>query len=297
MLLLFGFSACVTVYAIYLRKNQQTIISLNEERKRENEQIEQSIKQKQIELNNILRSAETQNEILQNLNKTIEKTRQNAKQQAQECYNMRVIELNEKYKQEEQALKVKLEEHNRLIKNEELKLNTLRAKQSAYLEAQKRQQEIEKDKNYYCLTLDNDALDDIALLRDIQKRLIRKEAIDKVIYEVYYKPAYDILMPHLFSSNNKVSGIYKITDLITGQTYIGQSVDMRERFRQHVKNALAHGSTTNRLYQAMKKSGVHNFTFEILEEVPKTQLNEREIYWIDFYKTKDFGLNSTNGGS
>lgn len=47
----------------------------------------------------------------------------------------------------------------------------------------------------------------------------------------------------------------------------------------------------------MKKSGVHNFTFEILEEVPKTQLNEREIYWIDFYKTKDFGLNSTNGGS
>lgn len=227
------------MYVVYLKKNQQETISLNEERERENEQIEQSIKQKQIELNNIIRSAETQNEILQNLNKTIEKTRQNAKQQAQECYNMRVIELNEKYKQEEQALKVKLEEHNRLVKNEELKLDTLRAKQSAYLEAQKRQQEIEKDKNYYRLALDNDALDDIALLRDIQKRLIRKEAIDKVIYEVYYKPAYDILMPHLFSSNNKVSGIYKITDLITGQTYIGQSVDMRERFRQHVKKMLS----------------------------------------------------------
>lgn len=285
------------IYVIYLKKNQQEIISLNKERERENQQIEQSIKQKQIELSNILRSAETQNEILQKLNKTIEKTRQNAKQQAQECYNMRVVELNEKYKQEEQALKVKLEEHNRLVRNEELKLDTLRAKQSAYLEAQKRQQEIEKDKNYYRLVLDDDALDDITLLRDIQKRLIKKESIDKVIYEVYYKPAYDILMPHLFSSNNKVSGIYKITDLTTKQAYIGQSVDMRERFRQHIKNALSHGSSTNKLYQTMKKSGVHNFTFEILEEVPRAQLNEREIYWIDFYKTRDFGLNSTNGGS
>ncbi len=45
----------------------------------------------------------------------------------------------------------------------------------------------------------------------------------------------------------------------------------------------------------MKKYGVENFTFEILEQVDKTKLNEREIYWIDFCKTKDFGLNSTRG--
>lgn len=46
----------------------------------------------------------------------------------------------------------------------------------------------------------------------------------------------------------------------------------------------------------MKAHGVHNFTFEILEVVSREQLNEREKYWIDFYKTKEFGLNKTVGG-
>lgn len=145
--------------------------------------------------------------------------------------------------------------------------------------------------------LDDIDIQDIAMLRELQARFTKKESIDKLIWEVYYKPAYDILMSHLFTGAGKVCGIYQITDLTTGQAYIGQSVDIKERFRQHVKAALTYGKTTNKLYQMMQKSGVHNFTFEILEEVARTQLNEREAYWINFYKTKEFGLNSTKGNS
>jgi hypothetical protein len=47
----------------------------------------------------------------------------------------------------------------------------------------------------------------------------------------------------------------------------------------------------------MKEYGDHNFTFEILEEVPRANLNEREVYWIDFYRTQDFGFNGNKGGS
>ena len=47
----------------------------------------------------------------------------------------------------------------------------------------------------------------------------------------------------------------------------------------------------------MQKDGLYNFTFEILEEVPRSDLNEREIYWIEFYKTKELGLNGTKGGA
>jgi len=46
----------------------------------------------------------------------------------------------------------------------------------------------------------------------------------------------------------------------------------------------------------MQKSGVHNFVFEVLEEVARDKLNERETYWIEFYKTKELGLNGTKGG-
>lgn len=297
MLFLFAFSICISMYAIYLRKKQQEIISLNQERQRENEWIEQSIKQKQYELDNLTASTEYQSKIIQGLNKAAEELRQDAKRQAQECYNIRVMELNEKYKKEEQDLKVKLEEHNHKVEMQEARLEELKAKQAAYIEAQKRQEEIDTNKDYYRLALSSIDIDDVSLLRNMQYKFTRKEAIDKLIWDVYYKPAYDTLMTHLFTSNNKACGIYKITDLTTGQAYIGQSVDMRERFRQHIKSALAHGTTSNKLYQTMKKSGVHNFTFEILEEVPRTQLNEREIYWIDFYQTKKFGLNSTSGGS
>jgi hypothetical protein len=45
----------------------------------------------------------------------------------------------------------------------------------------------------------------------------------------------------------------------------------------------------------MKQYGIENFTFELLETVPKDELSEREKYYIDFYKTKEVGLNERNG--
>ena len=45
----------------------------------------------------------------------------------------------------------------------------------------------------------------------------------------------------------------------------------------------------------MEKDGIDNFTFELLEKVEKSKLSEREKYWINFYKSKDYGLNEKNG--
>lgn len=45
----------------------------------------------------------------------------------------------------------------------------------------------------------------------------------------------------------------------------------------------------------MEKDGVQNFTFELLEEVPKDKLTEREKYWINFYDSKSYGLNMREG--
>ena len=45
----------------------------------------------------------------------------------------------------------------------------------------------------------------------------------------------------------------------------------------------------------MKKDGIENFTWELLEKVEKSKLTEREHYWIDFYDSKKFGLNEKSG--
>lgn len=177
-------------------------------------------------------------------------------------------------------------------------LLALESKQNAYIEEQKRKEQMAAQADYYKLSISDFDKRDIEALRQIQSVISHKEAIDKVIWDVYYKPAYDALASRILNSNKeKVCGIYKITSQTSEKAYIGQSVDIKERFKQHIKTALSHTTTSNKLYQEIKKYQPYDFTFEILEEVPRSQLNEREMYWINFYKTNDYGLNSTRGNN
>ena len=73
-------------------------------------------------------------------------------------------------------------------------------------------------------------------------------------------------------------GIYKVTNLKTNQCYIGQSVDLRNRLRDHIKAGLGIGSSNNRFYTEMKNIGPENFMYEILEECDRSQLNEKERF-------------------
>jgi hypothetical protein len=45
----------------------------------------------------------------------------------------------------------------------------------------------------------------------------------------------------------------------------------------------------------MQKWGIWNFSWELLEECPREQLNEKERYYIDLYQSESFGYNSTKG--
>lgn len=289
------------IYIYYLKKQEHQIIEVNIDNQRKNSEIEQEIKHNREVLSNIKENIYSENEILSSLVKSQEEMRENAQKQADEAYQIRISALLKSYEEKENELTMifdaKSQDLSNKISIESSKLADLQAKQLAYIQAQQRQEEIDSNQDYYRLALDEIDINDITLLRELQPRFVKKESIDKLIWEVYYKPAYDILTARLFPKAIKYCGIYRITDLTTEKSYIGQSVDIKERFRQHIKSALTYGKATNKLYSTMQKSGVHNFTFEILEEVSRENLNERETYWIEFYKTKDFGLNTTRGGS
>ena len=53
----------------------------------------------------------------------------------------------------------------------------------------------------------------------------------------------------------------------------------------------------NKFYQALRKYGLSSFKFELLEECSVSELNEKEIYWINYYNTFENGYNSTLGGN
>lgn len=289
------------IYIYYLKKQTLEVVQINTDNQRKNAEIEKEIAHNREVLSNIKNNITFENDILSSLLKSQEEMRESAQKQADEAYQARVSALVKSYKEKEQELSLTFDAKNQdLLKKisiEAGKLADLQAKQLSYIQAKQRQEEIDSNQDYYRLALDEIDINDITLLRELQPRFVKKESIDKLIWEVYYKPAYDILMAHLFPKVVKYCGIYRITDLTTGKSYIGQSVDIKERFRQHIKSALTYGKVTNKLYSAMQKSGVHNFVFEVLEEVTRDKLNERETYWIEFYKTKELGLNGTKGGA
>lgn len=92
-------------------------------------------------------------------------------------------------------------------------------------------------------------------------------------------------------------GIYKITNKLNNKCYIGQSIDIKTRWIQHIYEG-KHNTRKGKLYPAMFQNGIENFIFEVIEECPPDQkiLNERERYWIKFYNSFENGYNSTIGG-
>ena len=110
-----------------------------------------------------------------------------------------------------------------------------------------------------------------------------KEKLDKLIYETYVSKAVQEMVKRILCGST-CSGIYKITRLKTGEIYVGKSTDIKARWVEHVKTAYGVGSIASSiLHTTMKKDGVQNFTFEVLEKVSKENLTEREKYWINFY--------------
>lgn len=89
-------------------------------------------------------------------------------------------------------------------------------------------------------------------------------------------------------------GIYKFQNLITQEVYIGQSINLEERYNKHSRNWL---NGTTDFYKAIQDYGWNNFSYEILEICSQEQLNEKEQFWISYYDSYNNGYNMTKGGS
>lgn len=153
----------------------------------------------------------------------------------------------------------------------------------------KREEEKRQEKNFYRLVLPESDLYEISQLRAVEPFLRDREALNKVIWKVYYEKPYTDMIGRVIGQGIK-TGIYKITNIENQMCYVGQAVNVADRWKQHIKRGLgAESPTRNKLYPAMTQFGVENFTFELLEECTKDKLDEREDYWQEFFHAKDFG--------
>ena len=271
-----------------------------------NEEIEQLNKEKNILSDNLIQLQTCYNKKQKQFNNDLQLLKKDKEE-----------ELNKNLQREKQLIKLNIEKANHEASQEieiihkdlnnikesatkekqeiQNELDKLKASLSAGVEARLREQQ-KKDKiNFYKLSISDTDLADVKMLENLKSSFHKPVVLSKLIWTQYFQKQMTQLCDRVFGKK-PISGIYKITDLITEECYIGQSVNIQERMKQHCKCGLGiEASATNKLYNTMQRDKVWNFTFELLEQCSKELLNEKEKFWIQMYQSNKFGLNTMKG--
>lgn len=197
----------------------------------------------------------------------------------------------ENYKKSLEEKKILYEKEISLVK---LELEDFHRQREAINEAIKRERELSEKEDFYKIQLSLDDIEDIQLLKSMASHLRHREIIPKLIWDsLISRPTNEMIKRVV---GDKVGGIYKITYVPTGESYIGKTVSFKDRWKNHIQTALGmEKAASSTLHTHMARNGVWNYSFEILEEVSKDKQSEREKFYIDLYGTQK-QLNMKAGG-
>ena len=174
-------------------------------------------------------------------------------------------------------------------------LDDYRSQREAINLAILREKEIKDREDFYKIIIPVNDQEDMETLKSISPRLRNREALNKLIYDVFVKRPLGELIKRI-TNGKEISGIYKITYIKTGEAYIGKTTNISTRWQNHIKTACGlEGAARTTFHNRLEQDGLWNYTFEILEEVPKDKLGEREKFYINLYGT-DKQLNMKKGG-
>lgn len=174
-------------------------------------------------------------------------------------------------------------------------VEAFRARRDAINQEILRERAIEEKQDFFCVQIPESYKRDIAVLNSIRPQITKIDILDKLIYNNYIKNSVNEMTKRVLEGRSPC-GVYKITRLKTGEVYIGKSTNIKLRWQQHCKSSYHCGTISHStLHSTMEKDGLWNFTFEVLEEVPREKLSEVESYWIKIYDSKSYGMNERIG--
>lgn len=172
----------------------------------------------------------------------------------------------------------------------------LQRRKDAAIEIVKQEEAVKRQQEFYSLRLTSDDKSDIIIIENLSGQIKRRAPLRKLIWSEYYTRPFGEMADRVLGKTKRC-GIYKITESDTGRVYIGQSTDIRTRWSNHLKTIIGTdgGAARTRFHDYVAEKGIEYFTFELIEECAKDQLNEREKFYIELYRANDWGFNSTGG--
>lgn len=292
--------SCAFSYFVY--KKDKKINKINYDIALKNKELEithNNLNKSVINANNELTKVLTElNEI-----KQFYDSKEELSQKAFESY-CDILDNNYKEKEKEYEKHISLlnssyEKHQLdLLKNTESirsELESIKATRTAAIQAQIKEQEIKEQRDFYMLCPKTSDINDIKRLERIKPELNNPRILSMLIWTTFFQKPMTALCNKVLGTTI-VTGIYKITNQNNDMCYIGQSVDIATRWKDHAKCGLGIDAPIgNKLYKAMQEEGIWNFSWELLEECSRDKLDEKERFYIDLYQSKDFGYNTTKG--
>lgn len=275
--------------------NENYILDLQNQSLKEKEQeIERSIKIKIQELNDMSHSIENDFENKKALsNKAFESycdTLDNSYKEKEREYQEHLSLLGASYEKHQLDLLRKTDK----IREE---LDSIKATRTAAIQAQIKEKEIKEKREFYMLCPKTADIDDIRKLERIKPDLHNPRVLSMLIWSTFFQKPMTTLCNNVLGTS-AITGIYKITNQNNDMCYIGQAVDVATRWKNHAKCGLDIDTPAgNKLYKAMKEEGIWNFSWELLEECPRNELDAKEKFYIELYQSKDFGYNTTKGNN
>ncbi len=160
-------------------------------------------------------------------------------------------------------------------------------------------QQYEKEKQqrlFYAIQVPDEYKEDINfLITTVSQKIQHPDIINKLVWAEYVKPYIDETFKR--ANIKDEPGIYKITSLENGKSYIGKSTNIKKRIADHFKSSIGIKTIADQaVHHEIWKTGFWNWTIEPIIYCDKDELNDLEKYYIDFFKTQEFGYNKNAGG-
>lgn len=302
------FIICLFLFIFTVKIRTDKTEQIKEEENKLNELLNQ-IEQYNKEINEIQQKKESEELTLNNLtNSLVGKSKEYAtlafqiqdmqeKSQNSVEYFQNITENAKKefFSKVDKDYNLKLQEFKKSKEQLDNQINLLNETLRARTNLQQQERKIKENLKDYTIPCSAKDKADIKQLEQLRETLNNPRILNMLIWQTYYQKPLTTLCNKMFGAKS-VTGIYKITNQKNNMCYIGQSLNIATRWKEHCKCGCGIDTPAgNKLYAAMLEDEIWNFSFELLEECPADKLNEKEKEYIDIYDSKINGYNSTIG--